>query len=342
MALIALAAHDPGGAAVVAAAAAPLRERGHGLFWLPAGPAAKLWREAGEYVPEAMDATAAAAAIARELPGLLLTGTSFFNDFERVLWAGARKLKIPSFAVLDAWTNIELRFRPADGDPEQPDALGVMDERTHLRVAAEGWCTARLFVVGQPHLAARTERLRRRRKNRPSESTKRIVFFSEPIEEDFGRAARGFDQFEVATLVAKALTGTPRVALEIKPHPRESESNWRDWVARTPNARFATEDTETLLAAVDGVLGATTMVLIEAAFAGIPTLSLQPERTTITNPVLEEMVPVVTRRADVAGAVRTWLSGLNRPTAPSRQAQELLDGAERLVAAVDEILRDRA
>jgi len=341
VALIALAAHDPGGAGVLAAAAPTLRERGHGLLWLPAGPAAKLWREAGEYVPEAMSAPEAVAAMTREPPALVLTGTSFHDAYERALWAAARKLGIPSFAALDAWTNIERRFRSEDGAHELPLALGVMDEGTRAQIAAGGWCTARLFVIGQPHLAARVDRLRRRRKNRPAGGAKRIVFFSEPIEEDFGPTARGFTQFEAATLAAEALAGSGRITLDIKPHPREAETRWRDWLARAPNARLAGEDTETLLAAADGVLGMTTMALVEAALAGIPTLSLQPDRPAVHNPVLEGMAPVVTRRGDAAGVVRAWLAGVDRPArAPS--AGNLLDDPARLAAAVEEILRERA
>jgi hypothetical protein len=338
MALIALAAHDPGGAAVLVATAPALRARGHGLLWLPSGPASRLWREAGEYVPAAMDGAAAAAALAREPPGLLLTGTSFTDGFERALWSAGRKLRIPSLAVLDSWSNLERRFLPAETSSEQPDALGVIDESTRAQIAAEGWCRARMFVVGQPHLAARTERLKRRRKNRPGGSAKRIVFFSEPIEEDYGRAARGFTQFEVATLAAEALAGSPGIVMDVKPHPREADARWRDWLARTPNARLAAEDTETLLAAADGVLGMTTIVLIEACLAGIPALSLQPERPKILNLVLEEMVPVVARRGEAVAAVRSWLSGLDRPAPPSPRGGELLDGAARLVAAAEETL----
>lgn len=339
MALIALAAHDPGGAAVLAAAAPALRARGHGLLWLPAGPAGRLWREAGEYVPAAIDHAAAAAALERESPTLLLTGTSFFEGFERALWSVGRKFRIPSLAVLDSWTNIELRFAPAEGPAEQPDALGVIDDDTRAQIAAAGWCRARIFVVGQPHLAARTERLIRRRKNRPGGSAKRIVFFSEPIIEDFGRDARGFTQFEVATLAAQALAGSPGVVLDVKPHPREAESGWRDWLARAPNARLAAEDTETLLAAADGILGMTTMVLIEATLAGIPALSLQPGRPNILNPMIEEMVPVVAREPDAVAALTGWLSEFGRPLIPSPRIGELLNGAARLVAAAEEIIR---
>ena len=331
---IALAAHDPGGAAVLAAVAPALRERGHELLWIPAGPAARLWREAGEYVPDAMDGIAA---IEQSLPNLLLTGTSFFKDFERTLWSAARRIGVPSFTDLDGWTNFEVRFVPLDGSAEYPDAFGVMDEATRAQIAAEGWCQARLFVVGQPHLAARTERLKRRRRGRPR--GRRIVFFSEPIAEDYGRAARGFTQFEVATLAAEALAGFPGIVMDVKPHPREADADWRDWLARAPNARLAAEDTETLLAAADGVLGMTSTVLLEACLADIPALSLQPDRPKIINSVLDEMTPVVIRRGEIASAVQTWIENLDCPLSP--RAAEFLDGATRLVAAAEEIMAER-
>ncbi len=340
MARLALAAHDPGGAAVLVAAAPALRARGHDLVWLPAGPAARLWREAGEPVPEAIDA---AVALAREPPALLLTGTSFHDGFERALWAAARRLGVPSLAVLDSWTNIERRFASADGSLEQPDAFGVMDEATRAQVAAAGWCRARLFVIGQPHLAARTERVRRLRRNRRGGADKKIVFFSEPIVEDFGPTARGFTQFEVATLVAEAFAGLSAARLAIKPHPRESEGAWRDWLARTPNARLAAEDTETLLGAADGVLGMTTMVLLEACFAGIPALSLQPGRPAPVNPIIDSLLPVVARRADAAMSLSAWVAGADWSAAPAPSARDLLaGGGARIAAAVDEILAGAA
>ena len=342
MALIALAAHDPGGAAVLAAAAPSLRARGHGLLWLPAGPAVRIWREAGEYVPDGLDGAAAAATLTQALPGLLLTGASFLDDFERRLWSAGRKLRIPSLAVLDSWTNIERRFQFSDATSEQPDVLGVIDEITRVQISAEGWCRARMIVVGQPHLAVRTDRLKRRRKYRPNGSAKRIVFFSEPIVADYGPAARGFTQFEVATLAAQALAGYPGIVMDVKPHPREADADWRDWLARTPNVRLATEDTETLLAAADGVMGITTIVLIEATLAGIPALSLQPDRPAILNPALEEMVQIVTRRDVAIAAVQAWVGDLNRSIKPTQRAEELLVGAARLVAAAEETLSDPA
>lgn len=343
MARLALAAHDPGGAAVLAAAAPALRDAGHDLAWLPAGPAAKLWHEAGETVSEALDVAAATATLERLAPDLLVTGTSFHDGFERALWAAARRLGVPSFAVLDAWSNIARRFQSPDGSREQPDAFGVMDEATRADVAAAGWCRARLFVIGQPHLAARTERLKQRRQNRHGgvgrQFEKQIVFFSEPILEDFGPTARGFTQFEVATLVAEVFTGSAAVRLAIKPHPRESEVVWLDWLANVPNVRLATEETEAILGVADGVLGMTTMVLLEACLAGIPALSLQPGRPTPANPIIDSMLPIITRRADAAGTLSAWVAGLTSPPPPPPSARDILaGGGARMTEAVYEIL----
>lgn len=342
MARLALAAHDPGGAAVLVAAAPALRGRGHALDWLPAGPATRLWREAGEPVPDAMDATAAAARLERDRPALLLTGTSFHAGFERALWAAARRLGVPSFAALDSWSNIERRFALSEGAPEQPDVFGVPDESTRAEIAAAGWCRSRLVVIGQAHLAARTERLKRRRQGRRGGNEKRIVFFSEPIVEDFGPSARGFTQFDVATLAAEGLAGRAGVLLSIKPHPRESEGAWRDWLARTPNARLAAEDTETLLGAADGVLGMTTMVLLEARLAGIPVMSLQPGRPAPVNPIVDSLMTVIEQRQTGAAALTAWLAAFDAPPPPPRAEELVAGGAARLVGAVEEILAGAA
>lgn len=340
MARLALAAHDPGGAAVLVAVAAVLRARGHDLAWLPSGPATRLWREAGETVPEAMDGTAAAAALAVSRPALLLTGTSFHAGFERALWAAARRLRVPSFAAVDSWTNIERRFALSGGEPEQPDGFGVPDESTRAEIAAAGWCRARLAVIGQPHLAARTERLKQRRRLRLPDRETTIVFFSEPIIEDFGPSVRGFTQFEVATLAAEGLAGRAGVFLSIKPHPRESEGAWHDWLVRTPNAGLATEDTETLLGAADGVLGMTTMVLLEARLAGIPVMSLQPDRPALVSPIIDSLMTVIAQRQAASAALMAWLAAFDVPPPPlPPRAEELIaGGGARFVAAVEEIL----
>ena len=165
------------------------------------------------------------------------------------------------------------------------------------------------------------------------------MFFSEPIAEDYGRAARGFTQFEVATLAAEALAGFPGIVMDVKPHPREADADWRDWLARAPNARLAAEDTETLLAAADGVLGMTSTVLLEACLADIPALSLQPDRLSPVNSAVDSTVPIVVRRSAIAAALAEWLAALASPTAPPPWAQALLSGgSERLAAAVEEMI----
>lgn len=333
MARLIFAANDPGAARALAAAVGAARGRGHDLSFVGAGPAIEIWRRAGE-------------AVASEMPidsgDVLVTGSGF-SAFESGCWAWAAAAGVPSLAVVEAWTNFELRFndpaRKAKGaETTQPDAIAVIDEASRRTIEAEGWCRARLFVVGQPHLQAQMARLteaRSRTERNPHQPT--LVFFSEPVDVDFGREVRGFDQFEVYDAVADAVAPLADVRLLVKPHPRESIERWRlraEWVGD--------RETEELLLSADGVVGITTMVLVEAHLLRIPVLSVQPNRKGVPNPVIERLGAVVTEPRTLPLRVAEFVDTLALvPAINVAFAGALEDADRRLIDAVETLLSDR-
>ncbi|CAA7618674.1 hypothetical protein [Magnetospirillum sp. UT-4] len=307
MATLLLAAHDPGGARVLLAAAPELRRRGHALAFLPAGPAAAIWAS------EALVAEAGSA-------DLLLTGTSFHSGFEKALWRWAAERGMPSLALLDAWTNLDIRF-----DDGPPDCIGAIDHGQRAELVSRPWCDCRVSVTGQAHLQAVAAGLASRRTGRRNQPPL-LVYFSEPVSLDYpGAASPGYDQVSVLRAVAAAL---PPCRLVVRPHPRDDVEAWR--AALPPGVELG-GDTETLLAEADAVVGMHTMVLIEAALGGIPVLAVQPGRTRRINPVIEEAaaIPVVTAPDDLAPALARLLSGA--PPAPCPLAAAVA-GSDRKVA----------
>ena len=71
----------------------------------------------------------------------------------------------------------------------------------------------------------------------------------------------------------------------MKPHPREDTGAWEQVVHG--RAQLSSASAADLLTACDGVIGMTTMVLIEAHLLGLPVLSLQPGRTSNANPLVD-------------------------------------------------------
>ena len=348
MAHLLFAAYDPGGANMLLPVMPLARGRGHRTSALAAGPAAAVWRDAGEEVVDVGGGEAAMRdPLDRLAPGLVVTGTGY-ADFERTLWRLARDRGTRSLAAIDSWTNLRRRFLCVDGTEVQPDAICVVDEPTRDRILGEGWCRVPLHVTGQPHLEAVVRRLGGRRAQRKPTDTPLLVFFSESLRRDYGGEGLGFDQFTVADALVPALAGLGPLTLVIQPHPRDDRGEWEAWVRgrRVPDGVALTlgaEDTESLLVACDGAIGMTTMVLMEAALLGVPVLSLQPGRTRVLNPGLTALdgLRVVTGDYDIAPAMAGFVRALGRPAPAGPACSPLLveDAGRRFLAAVEAELR---
>lgn len=321
-------AHDPGGALMLGASHAEILSRGHDVVFAAAGPTLGVWQAAGHEVI-AVDK-------ADELPweniDAVATGSGF-SDFERDVWPLAAARQLPSLAVIDAWTSLVRRFETPNG-PVQPSAVAVLDAAVRDELAAHDWWMAEMYIVGQPHLQAQTTALRLRRSQSPTRHDRpNIVFFSEPVREDYG-TTRGFDQFEVFETLVRHLP--QELEIGIKPHPREDAAAW----ARLSGDRFRLIDATAadLLVEADGVLGMTTMVLVEAHLLGLPVLSLQPGRTGLANPLIDEFCTPVLDWADFAGSWAAFNDALGQPLPVTpRFANLLADADQRLADALEAV-----
>ena len=333
MARLLFASHDPSGANMLLPVFPLARARGHDVRVIGAGPAATIFGQAGENVmPNApLDG--------ETKPALLVTGTAM-GDFDRVLWRRARQAGVRTFAAVDAWTNLRLRFERDGGEVEEPDAIGVVDAA--MADAVSQWSHARLHVVGQPHLQALERRLHGKRAGHKPHMPPRIVFFSECLREDGHRAKYGFDQFDVADVLFPALAAAGPLDFSLKPHPRETVGGWQAFLTARSFAplsvRVVDGPSEQAMMAADGVLGIFTMVLLEAALARIPILSVQLGRKSVVNTLLERLpgAPVVDP-IDLPGAISAFLAAAAEGQAPA--PQELLplltDADKRLMDAIE-------
>ena len=321
-------AHDSGGALMLAAAAPCLEARGHDVRYIGVGPAIAAWQNAGLAVVrgdiDVMEAEFGA--------DVIVTGTGF-SSHERDMWTHARRAGVPTLAVVDAWTNMARRFTSENGFVV-PDAIGVLDETVRSELEAYPWWNRETYVIGQAHLQVQTARLTKDRAERkPADGP--LVFFSEPVLEDFG-GSRGFNQFRVFEAFMARAEGSEGQDILVKPHPREDAARWQSFVDDRVSLtdRLASD----LLVSARGVVGMTTMVLIEAHLLGIPILSLQPERTSIANPLVDEIEPPVLDWSTFPDAWRVFRSelGVYRPVAP-RFAALLEDADNRLVDALEAV-----
>ncbi len=344
MARLLLAAHDPGGAQMIGAPVPELLRRGHDVDFVAAGPAVKLWRNEGREVAAIEGAADLEGAIERK-PDAVIAATGF-GEVERAAWQWARRAGLRSLAAIDSWTHLLRRFE-VTGGYDFPDVVAVIDSDTEAAFRAEAPDAIDVAVVGQPHLEAQTERLTAARgAHRFDANAPLMVFFSEPIIEDFGPRARGFDQFQVFELAMQALADAAPQGLRVvvKPHPRETMERWRDLVAKAGGfdgfqVELAAETAESLLKSADGVIGMTTMVLLEAHLARIPVLSLQPGGTGLVNPIIDRAAAAVMDPSAIAAKMAGLISRLGSEAPVDGSFRAILDGARsRFADAVEQRL----
>ncbi|WNK01375.1 hypothetical protein L2D14_08060 [Thalassospiraceae bacterium LMO-JJ14] len=300
---ILLAGNDVGGVLVLQAMVTPLMEAGWQVTRWAHGYGTQVWPDA-DSLTQQPDTASLESAFDTIAPDLLVTGTSRFDTFEHDLWNLAKKRGIPSVAVLDASYNLKMRFERGQELNAQPDILALVDEQSRADIQTESWCSARLEVVGQPHLENVAETLHVRRAGRTAGSPPMLLFASEAFREVINpHRPIGFDQFSVAESVLTGLRSLNRPQrLVIKRHPIEPSDTWAAWIkehaANGPvEVELSEADTNDLLAVADGVIGMSSGLLLEAAAAGIPLLALQPERNYILNPAAEILKPLTNAAA---------------------------------------------
>jgi hypothetical protein len=293
---------DAGGASAVAPVIRALRSAGYSVPALAYAEARTLWREKDIEFQELVDATTvddAAAFLKRLDAGLVLLGTSMNGiDLEKRFLKAARRLGMPTLAVLDFWSNYLPRFADEQGRlGELPDVIAVMDDQACADMERQGFPRERLIVTGQPafdELAVLGKAATPRQRAATREvlgigaDERLVVFASQPVTAMYGADASspgylGYTEHTVLALVSRCLeriacrTGQ-KLVLWVRPHPRENPSELQPSAGNRVRAVVSSQgDSRELALAADLVTGMTSAFLVEACLLGCPVLSLQPE-----------------------------------------------------------------
>lgn len=284
---------------------------------------------------------------------LLLCATSYrTEEHEKAFIAAATKLGIRSIAVLDFWANYGVRFADASGELRYlPDVITAMDQAARDGLVADGVPPDRIVIAGHPGFDAITrqraafdavQRAALRKSLGTPDGALQVLFASQPLRDLYGAdessaTFRGFHEHSVLDAVIASLEASARstgraMQLVIRPHPREDvkpymsrQSAWIGIVVSKDG------DARECAMASDLVIGMTTMLLVEAGYLGVPTVSLQPDlQRPNMLPALPGLV-VVRRQVDVAPALEEAIATAMReprtaPVAAPEQSAPVVAG----------------
>lgn len=297
-------ARDPGGANVIAPIYEKIKDKYEVLVYakdfawkrfadakIPAG---NIKEECG-----AQSSADISGFLKRHKPDMLVTGTSLDDFTERYLWRAAAEQQIKSFAILDQWMNLGIRFSDCDysqeeryrGNPRHPYLpyrILAMDELAGELLKQDGIHADKIILTGQPHFDTVRDRFQRAGQVYGQDRCN-VVFVSEPIYHDYDlcdgtKRYWGYNERTIFDSLyrslEKAAADAPRpIRLIIRPHPREDRRYWAAMAEKYNNDTITmTVDSEndsfSLMKSADLVCGMSSMFLLEAVICGKQVLSI--------------------------------------------------------------------
>jgi len=265
---------------------------------------------------------------AKDVPALVLTGTAANLDTAGLrLIDAARERGIPTLGIVDAPMNADLRFCGRSGSPltHAPDIIAVPDQVCAERFKALGVGSSQISICGHPHYDAvrtRAEAVRQldrcavRKKffSEINEGQQLILFAGEPETHhqrnaDYLLHGRGKRNGRIEIVMEEFLDATagliPRPARVLQLHPR---SNVKDVgaLAGEFDSIHQGGDLLEILYCADVVAGLTSMLLMEAALMGTPTLAIIPRTEE------KEWLPSIGWGATVCATDRAQLGAVLR------------------------------
>jgi len=226
---------------------------------------------------------------------VILTGTSSWHNIEKTLWKVAKNIGIKSYAVLDHWLNLPIRFHNnpkecIDYDysiDSKPDQIFVMDEYSLNQLENLGFLKSEIIISGHPKLF-QYYKTNQKLLNKMLEK-ERFVFYSEPIENIYNSKQRwGFDEYSVIELIFEVVSSIDKnKSIIIKPHPKEKIDGLRiQQYSEKHSVSYEIVGSKFSLKKNDIVLGVFTIALIEAAISGHKVINIVPSEEAFKYSVL--------------------------------------------------------
>ena len=363
---------DPGAANYVADLPAVLAGHGWRSFLLAEGHAYPYLLQRGIKPEKVIHSITAKEILNKIKPRLVAVGTSENPDtFGFKLVQAAHDLGIKALGVVDAFGNADYRFRGSTDNPlaYAPEWLAVPDQWTKDAYISLGYPPERITVCGHPHYdyvldtRARLEREDRRKLRRKmfpaNHKDAPVVVFGAEISH--GLNSGKYNRTPDYTLYGRGkLTGRTEIVLEefldalavlesrpylvLRMHPKNTRKELASFL-RDFDYVSEKDASLDLVYASDLVVGMTTMLLIEAAIMGKPTLSIVPrsdEKRSLPT-IMAGITPCVTTRAELRAVLPVLLERCSRKEADNKKRGFIQHGSlQKTVAFIEDLLTNNS
>lgn len=259
-------------------------------------------------------------------PTFVITGTSYGDTTELLIWKSCKELNIPCMAILDHWVNYGVRFKYNLNESIYPEYV-IVPDKVGLEIAIrEDIPSQNVFAWGNPYyeylskLIFSEERIQqiKAKYNHGEGSRKLLVFASEPFS--LAPVTYGFNEKIILESLIYSLSQLHETAdfnftLLVRPHPKEDAHALNKLCKKFKNLKFeivvsSEENALELIMASDLCLGMMSQFLIESYYLKKRALSLQLGRNTEDPFILTQQKKMlrVDNESNLVGAIRSELS----------------------------------
>lgn len=259
--------HDPGGFDAVYPVYRMFRSKGFSCVFHSAGPSGVIYPEAS--VSDSEIRNQIEDVVTKNNCAALITGTSWGSQLETSVIQRCKLAGIPTFSILDYWSNYSSRFLDATPKYVYPHYLIVMDELARQEAINDGIPESILTVQGAPALDKWVNvNIQKKRSTYGKEHD--ILFLSQPLFELYGNTL-GYSQYNVVEDVVSLTRDISGLSVSIKFHPKDSKELEQKYEALAVEGELVD-----LLAKSRIVIGMNSMALLFSTMAGAQTISYQP------------------------------------------------------------------
>ena len=230
-------------------------------------------------------------------PRVVITSTTYpkdliVGDIENQFIYHSIKFKIKTIAVLDHWCGYKERFYSNINGKNQliiPNLICVMDLKAKKEILNKINLNENIIkITGNPSWD-KIKNIKPTLDNTIIQNTnydkkkKTILFISEVISEEKKRMNYSFDEFQVLDNILKVFKNNHNIL--IKKHPRESKKKYLKIIEENKDTNIVLLDdlfnpfNSTHI--YDGIIGMTSILLVEFALFGLNVLSIQPSKNNI-------------------------------------------------------------
>lgn len=356
---------DPGAANFIAPALNDLAASGWEIELCATGLAAKFLSDRNIAANDIPPGTDAANQLKDRTPDVLMVGTAENPDtYAFALTRAARDQDIPSIGFVDGPANAQHRFRGHTSEPltHVTDWLMLPDNHTADLFHALGQPSTHTAVTGHPYYdIVRTEAAQLRKQPIASHRADTlgdvpvdrpvIIFLGEGSDglgmdikrrsSDYTLTGRGGSERRTEIVLEEFLDAIDTLDrtpyLVFRAHPKDPASNYAPYMDRFDAISEGGKPLPLLFAA-NLVVGLSTSLLVEAALAGLNTLSILPteNQKSLIPTVLQGLTPCAIDR----GTLRVLLPDVLNRSADDPSAFDTSDdtpASTQIVAALDRI-----